>query len=123
MTLTDEERQALGTVLKELGDFCSQIQKQVDHAINVFGKAYAEEKPKAVDESNFYFEYDNHEGSKLGKFQVADPKDHKGDNRFQRAINILKANKATIGNRYHDQGYKHAYWEFQGRIYRQKLTQ
>ena len=61
-----------------------------------------------------------HTGAKLREFQIADEKDTPTD-LYARALNILKQNQATIANRYHREGYLYSYWEYQNKIWRQKL--
>lgn len=66
--------------------------------------------------------FDDQKGSRLGDFQVA----YKTKNlpeKFNAAYGILKANNATIANRYRGPDFIFSYWLFDGkdRIYRQKI--
>ena len=77
---------------------------------------------QAVSEKNFDLTYVTRTGAKLGEFQIADEKDSPTD-LYKRALGILKQNKATIKDRYHGNGYAYSYWEYQGKIWRQKLKE
>ena len=57
-------------------------------------------------------------GSKLGDFEIAS-KDSNDPEKYQHALNILKANHATIDDRFHEPQFQHTYWIYEGTIYRQ----
>ena len=65
--------------------------------------------------------FEREEGPKLGVFEAA----YKANNteaKWTNAYNILKNSKATIKDRYHNEGYQYSYWLYEGnKIYRQKL--
>jgi len=73
----------------------------------------------AVKEDTFNtLNYEKQTGSKIGAFEVADKAKNDAE-KFQRALNILEKNQATIANRYYGDDYEFSYWVYQGRIYRQ----
>jgi hypothetical protein len=65
--------------------------------------------------------YDAEEGPKIGTFEAA-YKANNPEDKWTQTYNILKNKKATIKDRYHNEGYQHSYWLYEGnKIYRQKL--
>ncbi len=58
-------------------------------------------------------------GAKLAEFEIA-TKESNDPEKYQRALNILKAKGATIDGRFHESDYQHTYWAYQDTIYRQK---
>jgi hypothetical protein len=67
--------------------------------------------------------FEREEGPKLGVFEAA-YKANNAEDRWTNAYNILKNRKATIKDRYHDEGYQYGYWLYEGnKIFRQKLKQ
>jgi len=61
-------------------------------------------------------------GNKLGAFAFTTRKVNNNSDFFNHAYNILKANKASISNRFHDKGYQYNYWIYSEKpdtIYRQ----
>ena len=76
-----------------------------------------EEKEQSFSELNF----EREEGPKIGAFEAAYKADNQQD-KWTKAYNILTAAKATIKDRYHNEGYQYSYWLFEGnKIYRQQL--
>jgi len=66
--------------------------------------------------------WEKSKGNRLGEFEVTSRKTNNNSNAFNHAYNILKANHASIGNRFHDKGYQFGYWLFDGKpdtIYKQ----
>lgn len=57
-------------------------------------------------------------GERLGDFEIA-TKDSNDPEKYQHALNILKQNRATIEERFHEPQYTHTYWTYQDTIYRQ----
>lgn len=105
---------------------------QIDELLNQYGQAKGyidSEKESPSSKAGFVKEitfsiltFDNQKGSRLGDFQVA----YKAKNlpeKFSPAYGILKANNATIANRYRGPNYNFSYWLFNAkdRIYRQKV--
>jgi hypothetical protein len=79
------------------------------------------EDVETVREETFNFlAWQQKKGEKLGEFEIA-TKDGNDPEKYQHALNILKANGATIENRFHEPQFQHAYWTYQDTIYRQKL--
>jgi hypothetical protein len=65
--------------------------------------------------------FEEQQGAKLGSFEVAHKQNNLPD-KWQSACNILRANNATIKERYHGEGYQYSYWLYgEDKIYRQKL--
>jgi len=76
---------------------------------------------KAVREENFkILNWKDASGNRIGEFQVAS-KEGNDEAKFNRAFTILTRNNASIGNRYHGEGYEYSYWVYGERIYRQPL--
>ena len=68
--------------------------------------------------------WEKSQGNRLGEFEFTTRKANNNSDAFDHAYNILKANNASIGNRFHDEGFQHSYWLFSGKldtIYRQVL--
>jgi hypothetical protein len=64
--------------------------------------------------------FEDQQGTQIGSYQVAYEKTNIPD-KFLSAYNVLSKANATIGNRYHGQGYEFTYWLYgSGKIYRQK---
>lgn len=62
------------------------------------------------------------QGNKIGTFEYTTRKANGNSDAFNHAHNILKANHASIGNRFHDKDFQFGYWLFDGKpdtIYRQ----
>ena len=77
----------------------------------------AEPQETAFTEMNFVRE----EGPKIGVFEAAYKADNLQD-KWTKAYNILTSAKATIKDRYHNEGYQYSYWLYEGnKICRQKL--
>jgi hypothetical protein len=82
-----------------------------------------ENNEKKEDEETAFTElnFEREEGPKIGAFEAAYKADNQQD-KWTNAYNILVNLKATIKDRYHNEGYKHSYWLYEGnKIYRQKL--
>lgn len=77
----------------------------------------------AVVETTFsILKFESQQGAKIGAYEVAYKPANMAD-KWQHAYNILRANNATIKDRYHGDGYEFSYWLYgEGKIYRQKLT-
>jgi len=103
-------------------EFFVRLKDACDAEIERLKPSEAKDQPqtKAVLESNFDLTYVKRTGAKIGEFEIADEKDSPKD-LYDRALNILKQNGATISKRYHGDGYVYAYWEYQNKIWRQKL--
>jgi len=65
--------------------------------------------------------YEQRTGNKLKEFEVATKTLNSSSADFDRCLNILMRNKATIQDRFKDQGWNHSYWVYQEAIYRQTL--
>ena len=64
------------------------------------------------------------QGSRIGEFEFTTRKANNSSNAFNHAYNVLKANNASIGNRFHDEGFQYSYWLFSSKpdtVYRQVL--
>jgi hypothetical protein len=65
------------------------------------------------------------EGSVLKRYQIA--VDNQNDpQKWNHAFNILKANGAVIGKRFHEESYQYSYWLYDKmpyKIFRQRLTE
>jgi hypothetical protein len=65
--------------------------------------------------------FEREDGPKIGPFEAAYKANNQED-KWTQAYDILKNKKATIKDRYHNEGYQHSYWLYEGnKIYRQKL--
>lgn len=75
----------------------------------------------AVKEETFTtLNYEKQQGNRLGEFEVAYKASNLPD-KFSPAYGILRANNATIKERYHGQNYTYSYWLYgESKIYRQK---
>jgi len=62
-------------------------------------------------------------GEKLGAFEVTSRSSNNNSDGYSHAFNILRANNATINQRYHGEGFEFAYWLYEDNIYRQKLKE
>lgn len=80
-------------------------------------------KTPQVSEGPFLtLKYEKRTGNKLKEFEVATKTLNSGSEDFERCLNILKRNNATIQNRFKDQGWQFAYWLYgENTIYRQTL--
>jgi hypothetical protein len=79
------------------------------------------EKPEDKETPFTELNFEREEGPKIGAFEAAYKADNPQDKWIQ-AYNILTASKASIKNRYHNEGYQYSYWLYEGnKIYRQKL--
>jgi hypothetical protein len=65
--------------------------------------------------------FEPEEGPKIGVFEAAYKANNPQD-KWTYAYGILMKSKATIKDRYHNEGYQYSYWLYEGnKIYRQKL--
>jgi len=84
------------------------------------------QKPKSLQKVTEHIftklSYEEHNTQKLGVFGVADQESN-DPQLFKEAFSILEEHKATISNRFHQEGYVFSFWIFQERIYRQKLKE
>lgn len=95
---------------------CVDLKRRVAELVSV-------EEASAVREETFTcLKFDKQQGSRLGEFEVAGKASNLVD-KFSHAYGILRANNATIKERYHGPGYAYSYWLYGpsgDRIYRQK---
>ena len=66
--------------------------------------------------------WEKSQGNRIGEFEFTARKANIDSDVFNHAYNILKANSASISNRFLDKGYRFTYWLFSGKpdtIYRQ----
>jgi len=66
--------------------------------------------------------WESRTGNKLGNFDVTSRQSNNNSDTYSHAFNILKANHATIKERFHGKGYNYSYWLYQDCVYRQKLS-
>lgn len=79
-------------------------------------------KTSRISEEPFLaLKWEKREGSRLREYEVSTKVLDSGSENFQRCLNILKQNNATIGNRLKDVGWLHSYWLYGESIYRQPL--
>jgi len=125
--LSDEQIEQ-AKMLSELRNAFQQAVETVDAYLNWLGQRQgfreAESKPKqaTINENVFtMLKWEASKGSRLGDFEVAYKAQNMPD-AWQHAYNILKANNATINNRFHLEGYQHHYWlyanKYHDRIFR-----
>jgi len=63
-------------------------------------------------------------GDRIGEYDYTNRKVNNNSDAFNKAMDILKTNGASIGNRFHDKGYKYGYWMYEKNpdtIYRKLL--
>jgi len=64
-------------------------------------------------------------GAKIGAYQIALIQDN-DEQDWRHTYNILKANNAEIGNRFHEHNYEHSYWlysKMEYKIFRQQMRE
>jgi hypothetical protein len=89
-------------------------------AIGVKQRVAELKQPATVGETSFdTLAWQQKKGAKLNEFEIA-TKDTNAPEKFQHAVDILKANNATINDRFYEPEYLHSYWIYQDTIYRQK---
>ena len=107
--------------LRDTGQALVDIAKQ---RIELLTPPEVKEETKTTNDNEVVFTeltFEREEGPKLGAFEAAYKADNPED-KWTQAYNILKTSKATINERYHNEGYQHSYWLFEGnKIYRQPL--
>jgi len=57
-------------------------------------------------------------GERLGEFEWTSRELNNNSDAFNHALNILKANDATIKNQFKEDAWRHTYWFFEDRIFR-----
>lgn len=125
MNPTIEQTQKLGGLIAEQRDLKNRLHT-VENAITeltleLLGDPITRDK-KAVPESIFStFKYQTRTSDRMGAYEVSEQQDNDAQ-KIAEALNILEANKATIKDRFHPEGYVFCYWVYQNRIYRQKLS-
>lgn len=125
----NEEQIEQAKMLSGLRNALQQAVETVDAYLNWLGQRQGmrdTEKPKraSIGENVFTtLKWEAGKGSRLGDFEVA----YKAQNMpepWHHGYNILKANNATINNRFHPEGYIHSYWiypdKYNDRIFRKK---
>jgi hypothetical protein len=107
--------------LRDTGQALVDIAKQ---RIEFLTPPQVKEEPKTTKDNETLFtelNFEREEGPKLGAFEAAYKADNPED-KWTQAYNTLKTSKATIDTRYHNEGYQHSYWLYEGnKIYRQPL--
>ena len=105
-----------------LRDACKTISDVANEYLEFIVASERKSEGAATSEQTFtVLRYDPQQGAKLGEFEVAQKTNNLSD-KWNSAYNILKANNATIKDRYHGEGYQYSYWLYiEEKIYRQKL--
>jgi len=96
----------------------------VENAALVLKQSVGKElKTPQVSESPFLaLKYEQRTGNRLKEFEVATKTLNSGSEDFERCLNILKRNNATIQNRFKSQDWQFCYWLYgENTIYRQAL--
>jgi hypothetical protein len=68
--------------------------------------------------------WEKKQGAKLKEYEFTSKAANDSNNDYNHCFNVLKANGATINNRFHCEGWKYSYWLYSnkpGTIYRQLL--
>lgn len=102
--------------------------ERIDELLNKYGRAKGlvdakkEKQPTSyVNETTFnILKFEPQKGERLGDFEVASKPSNVVD-KFSQAYGILRANNATIKERYHGPGYGYGYWIWEGKIFRKSL--
>jgi len=91
-------------------------------AVSIKQRVSQKVKTPQVSEGPFLtLKYEKRTGNKLKDFEVATKTLNSSSEDFTRCLNILKRNKATIQDRFHDQGWRFSFWEYNEAIYLQPL--
>jgi hypothetical protein len=79
------------------------------------------EKPENNEAAFTELNFEREEGPRIGVFGAAYKANNQKD-KWTQAYNILVNARATIKDRYHNEGFQHSYWLYEGnKIFRQKL--
>ena len=110
---------------ESLIDFCNALESLAVNLRRQIQTITKTEVKATLSEDTFsILKWDNEKGERLGDFQVA-YKQQNIPEKWQHCFNILKANNSLIANRFHEQGYVHAYWifpdKYPDRIFRKRL--
>lgn len=66
--------------------------------------------------------WESKKGDRLGEFEIA-TKERNDPEKYRHALDVLKANNASIEDRFYEPLYLHTYWTYQDTIYRQARKQ
>ena len=102
-------------------EFLNAAEAGIAAAKRVIAEVKGIRETSAVREETFTcLKFEKQQGNRLGEFEVAYEASNLPD-KFSPAYGVLRANNATIKNRYHDPNYAYTYWLFGAdKIYRQK---
>ena len=122
MSNLSEEQKPYEEILEILVNYANANEATAVELKHRIGKLMGVKETVAVKEETFtILKFEPQKGERLGDYEVA----YKANNipeKWSHAYGILRANNATIQNRYHGPNYEFGFWLYgEGKIYRQKL--
>ncbi len=114
------DRQA--ELTQKMRDGCKMIADVANEYLNLMtGTEKKSQVADALEHTFTMLRFEPQQSAKLGEYEVAQKTNNFPD-KWGDAYNILRANNATIKDRYHGEGYQFSYWLYvEDKIYRQKL--
>jgi hypothetical protein len=111
-------------ILDLLTDFATAIEAAAVQLKQTIGKIVKIPTVNISEDPFLNLKWEKTQGAKLKEYEFTSKTANNGNNAFHHCFNILKANNATINNRFHGEGWKHSYWLYSNNpevIYRQRL--
>jgi hypothetical protein len=111
-------------VLDLLADFATGIEAAAIQLKQEIGRIVKVQIGTISEEPFLGLRWEKKQGARLKEYEFTSKVANDGNDDFHHCLNILKANRATINNRFHCEGWKYSYWLYAnkpGVIYRQQL--
>jgi hypothetical protein len=120
MSNIEARLEKLETKLEKLAEIVTDnMNAQEAAAINVRRQIAEIEHVTTERETSFtVLTWSPKKGDRLGDFEIAAKKDNDTE-KYEHALQVLKANNATIQERFYEPQYTHTYWVFNDTPYRQ----
>ncbi|KPV64229.1 MAG: hypothetical protein AOA66_0318 [Candidatus Bathyarchaeota archaeon BA2] len=111
-------------ILELLADFATAMEAAAIQLKHEVAKIVKVQIGTISEEPFLNLKWEKKEGAKLKEYEFTSRVAKDGNDAFYHCLSILKANKASINNRFHCEGWKYSYWLYDdkpGVIYRRLL--
>ena len=121
---TGEARAWNEEVLELMADFATAIEAAAIQLKQEVAKIVKVQIGTVSEEPFLALNWEKTQGARLKEYGFTSRVANNGNDAFYHCLSILKANKASINNRFHCEGWKYSYWLYNDKtvvIYRQLL--
>lgn len=111
-------------VLELLADFATAIEAAAIQLKQEIARIVRVQIGTISEEPFLGLKWEKKQGARLKEYEFTSKVANDGNDAFHHCFNVLKANKASINNRFHYEGWKYSYWLYADKpdvIYRQLL--